>query len=176
MCPVFVFVWPVQVEWGVPAEAGRSYCIWVETPALFMWNPLWWEQISQLATRISINLSKKKNIYQPTIVKCVEQCRWVDVWPPHQDVVYGPLGSFKAWGGQPRGNGKGLPPAQASGVSQSSLWQNYVVSPHWHILQIVHLMQESPGHAWAVTWSAWRENLDTRKCMSMLFASPPSTE
>lgn len=36
MCPVFVLVWPVQVERGVPAEAGRSNSVGVETPALLV--------------------------------------------------------------------------------------------------------------------------------------------
>lgn len=83
-----------------------------------------------------------------TIIKGVQQCGWVDVGTPHKDVVYGPLGSLQAGGGQARGDGEGLPPAQPGDIGQSAVWEDDVVPPHRHVLQIVHLMKQGPRHSW----------------------------
>lgn len=82
-----------------------------------------------------------------TIVEVVEQGGRVDVRAPDQDVVDGPLGSLQAGAGQARGDGEGLPPAQAGGVGERTLGQDDVVPPHGHVLEVVHLVQQRPRHA-----------------------------
>lgn len=81
-----------------------------------------------------------------TVIEGVEQSGRVDVRAAHQDVVDGPLRPLQAGGGQAGGDGERLPPAQTRGVGQSRLGQDDVVSPHRHVLQVVHLMQQRPGH------------------------------
>lgn len=67
---------------------------------------------------------------KPTIIKGVKESGRVDVRSPYQDIVYGPLSSLQAGGGEARRNGKWLPPAQTSSIGQSSLWEDDIISPH----------------------------------------------
>lgn len=83
-----------------------------------------------------------------TIIKGIHQLAGVDLCSPDQDVVQSPLCPVGAGHHDPVAESERLPPAQAGGVGQGVLGEKDVVVPHWDVLLVIHIMEQSPGYPW----------------------------